>query len=75
MPLLDHLCRRLNRVGHAQACHNHRQSPPREGGNGELVFDIAELSSAASSGAQYAEVEELLEHQIFMLSPEGVRRV
>jgi hypothetical protein len=75
MALLNELDGSLYMVRHAQPRHDDRQTSPRKGRHGDLVLDIAQLASAAAAGAQYAHVEQLLQHQVLVLAAEGVGRV
>jgi hypothetical protein len=72
MALLNELDSGLYVIRHAQARHDDGQTSPRKGRYRDLVLDVAQLASAAATGAQYAQVEQLFQHQVLVLPSERI---
>lgn len=68
MALLDELRGGLDRLGHAQPCHDDGQAAAGKGTDGDVVLDGGQLGG----GGEDAHVVELVEEQLFVFAAGGV---
>jgi hypothetical protein len=70
MTLLDERCRCDKMRCHTKPLHDNGQPPPAHAGNGDFVFNIAQLPAARF--IQQAHVKQLFQQQIFVGPPKRI---